>query len=499
MRLLFLAILLSACFSTAPELQTQSGSVIAEPERTVEEVRELETFPSEISIPYFAKMRLEGTEFTLVDVLARNDAYTRYTITYKSNGLLITGILNLPHGDGPFPLFILNHGYIDPAVYTNGRGLKREQDYLTRQGFAVLHSDYRGHAGSDPSPLPDDTAIYDAGLEYSMDVVNGIRAIAASDLPIDTHHISMLGHSMGGGVTMNIAVAYPDLLDAVVLYAPVHTDAWENFVRWRSNRKEGELTVETLGTRDSDPTMWDAISSLAYLDALKAPVLLFQGTNDSDVPSEWSDFLAQKLSDLGKDVTYVLYDGEKHEFITQWTDFMRKTATFAKQHIVEMNTDIYDATRITKKPFGLYVQPGHSPVDPERFAGYHSGVDFEVHEGETASDIVVSALCDGTVVYTNWVKGYGGVLVQSCMLDGEAVTVLYGHLAFDSIPHSRGDDVYRSEFIGTLGKPYSTETDNERAHLHLAVHRGTGTELRGYAQEKEELHDWLDPVDAFSL
>jgi hypothetical protein len=27
---------------------------------------------------------------------------------------------------------ILNHGYIDPAIYTNGRGLKREQDYLAR-------------------------------------------------------------------------------------------------------------------------------------------------------------------------------------------------------------------------------------------------------------------------------------------------------------------------------------------------------------------------------
>lgn len=287
----------------------------------------LETFPSEISIPYFASMRLEGTEFALGDVLSKNSAYTRYTITYRSNGLLISGILNIPTGEGPFPLFVLNHGYINPDVYTNGRGLKREQDYLARNGYAVLHSDYRGHAFSDPSPLPDDHAIYDAGLEYSMDVLNGIRALQASDIPqIDTENISMLGHSLGGGVTMNIAVAYPEVIDHIVLYAPVHTDAWENFARWRSKRAEGNLTTDTFGTRASDPTFWDAISSLAYLENLKAPILLFQGTRDSDVPKEWSDFLAAKLQELGKEVEYIVYEGEKHEFISKWSDFMGRTA-----------------------------------------------------------------------------------------------------------------------------------------------------------------------------
>ncbi|MGE5392302.1 MAG: hypothetical protein ACM3NH_00970 [Candidatus Saccharibacteria bacterium] len=32
--------------------------------------------------------------------------------------------------------------------------------------------------------------------------------------------------------------------------------------------------------------------------------------------------------------------------------------------------------RVTKKPFGIFVSPGHSPVDPERFRGYHTGTDF---------------------------------------------------------------------------------------------------------------------------
>jgi len=86
-------------------------------------------------------MRLSGTGLVLDAVLADNAAYTRHSIYYYSNGVKISGIMNIPKGAGPFPLLILNHGYIDPKVYTQGRGLKREQDYLARQGFAVLHTD----------------------------------------------------------------------------------------------------------------------------------------------------------------------------------------------------------------------------------------------------------------------------------------------------------------------------------------------------------------------
>ncbi|NTU99252.1 hypothetical protein HGA64_04600 [Candidatus Falkowbacteria bacterium] len=34
-------------------------------------------------------------------------------------------------------------------------------------------------------------------------------------------------------------------------------------------------------------------------------------------------------------------------------------------------------SRVTKKPFGIKVSPKNSSVSPERFTGYHTGVDFE--------------------------------------------------------------------------------------------------------------------------
>jgi len=320
MKKLLLLLLLSAC------------SVSPVPEQLPDEitpVTNIEQFPSTLSLAYFSTMKLEGKDFTLGDVLSSNSAYTRYTVMYNSNGLLISGILNIPTGDGPFPLMVMNHGYIDRTVYTNGRGLKREQDFFARNGYAVFHSDYRGHAFSDPSPLPDDTSIYDAGIEYSMDVLNGITALTSAGIPqIDTSSIFMLGHSLGGGVSMNIAVTYPDLLDGLILYAPVHIDAYENFYRWRDMRLEIDNVEKVIGTRESDAEFWDKISSLSMISDLKTPILLFQGTNDTDVPADWAEFLAEELRENDKQMEYLLYEGEKHEFINKFPAFMKKSKEF---------------------------------------------------------------------------------------------------------------------------------------------------------------------------
>src|SRR4030067_1140465 len=33
--------------------------------------------------------------------------------------------------------------------------------------------------------------------------------------------------------------------------------------------------------------------------------------------------------------------------------------------------------RVTKKPFGIFITPQNSPIQPEKFSGFHTGADFE--------------------------------------------------------------------------------------------------------------------------
>ncbi len=148
--------------------------------------------------------------------------------------------------------------------------------------------------------------------------------------------------------------------------------------------------------------------------------------------------------------------------------------------------------RVTKKPFGLYVTPKSSPVSPERFSGYHVGVDFETFADEQEIDVSISVICDGPLVVKKTATGYGGLAAQRCMLDDAPVVVVYGHMKLSSIGAKTGEILKRGQTLGVLGKGYSAETDGERKHLHLGIHKGEAITILGYVQKKSDLESWLD-------
>jgi len=150
------------------------------------------------------------------------------------------------------------------------------------------------------------------------------------------------------------------------------------------------------------------------------------------------------------------------------------------------------ASRITKKPFGIYITPATSPVSPEKFSGFHTGVDFETLENEQDTHVEVFAVCDGVVKAKQRVSGYGGVFIQSCTINNEDVTVLYGHLALSTISFNTGDTVKPGDSIGLLGAPFSQDTDGERKHLHLGIHKGVEINYKGYVSIESALSDWID-------
>lgn len=153
--------------------------------------------------------------------------------------------------------------------------------------------------------------------------------------------------------------------------------------------------------------------------------------------------------------------------------------------------------RITKKPFGLEVSPDNSPIEPERFSGLHVGVDYEIFEGEEEIDVPVYAVCSGPMREKMDLSGYGGLLVQRCMFEDQEVSVLYGHVDLAGISLARGDYVQSGTQIAVLGKEFSDETDGERKHLHLGVHKvGAdgiyGTLVNGYVKKESQLEPWID-------
>lgn len=150
--------------------------------------------------------------------------------------------------------------------------------------------------------------------------------------------------------------------------------------------------------------------------------------------------------------------------------------------------------RVTKKPFGIYITPQNSPVQPERFQGFHTGTDFETFPDEQNLDIPIYAITPGKIILEKWASGYGGVLVESGEINNSPATIIYGHLNQGSINKKTGDSLNSGEQIGILGKGFSQQTDGERKHLHLGIHKGNAVSILGYVQNKNDLNQWIDPM-----
>ncbi len=321
----------------SPDTSFEGGPAIVEVSDSVSKptvLGESDMDTGEVHPVSYAAMRekqYDGSNLVVGEALAETASYTRYYITYQSGELTISGIMNVPKGDGPFPALVLNHGHIDISVYTNGRGLKREQDYFTRNGYVVLHTDYRNHAQSET----DDRDTLAVRLAYAEDAINAVYALQRSGLSyIDADKIGMLGHSMGGEVTLGSLVSQPGLVDAAVLYAPVSGDMRRSYERWISRESNNiDDITELYGSPDESPAFWDGISSETFYDQITTPIRIYHGTADDSVPIDWSYDTLDKLQSAGVDADLTVYDGEAHEFGPRWTSFMDRSREFFDQYL----------------------------------------------------------------------------------------------------------------------------------------------------------------------
>ena len=287
-----------------------------------------------------------------------NQFYASYLIDYPSDGLTITGVMQIPVGEGPFPVIIMNHGFFARSVYHSGDGTNRASPYLAEHGYITIASDYRSWGESDIGE-----SFFYSGLV--IDVINLINAIPSLK-QADPNRIGIWGHSMGGGVTMKVLtilgsqdVNAKTKIKAAVLYSPVSADDADIIDRWGmgcfGDIAEGEQIV---GCNSSDVIPLDLprnlqdayrfaatdadtlkeISPFYHLDLINAPVQIHYGTEDgkfiSGTPPQWSVKLTQGLRDAGKQVELLQYEGEGHSFIGQpWFDFMARTLRFFDKYV----------------------------------------------------------------------------------------------------------------------------------------------------------------------
>lgn len=263
----------------------------------------------EYTIEYLDQRTYGGGELQIEQILAENSYFTRYLVSYPSDGLNIFGFMDVPQGEGPFPVVIAVHGYIEPSIYQTLDYTTGYADALARADYLVIHPNLRGYPPSDDGPN-----LFRVGM--AVDVLNLIAIVKQqAGQPgvlelADAGHLGMWGHSMGGGITTRVITVSRDVR-AAVLYGAMSGDELKNFERVFEVFSNGQRGQEELSVPEE---ALKRISPIYFLDRIQAAVSIHHGESDREVPPEWSQDLCQRLQDLGKSVECFTYPGQPHTF-----------------------------------------------------------------------------------------------------------------------------------------------------------------------------------------
>jgi uncharacterized protein len=312
------------------------------------------TLPSQDPYPLQIKVMREqnypGSDIVIEQTLAPGANYSRYVVSYLSDGYKIHALMTVPDGPKPatgWPAIIFNHGYIPPAQYRTTERYVAYQDAIARSGYIVFKSDYRGHGSSEGPP---EGAYGYPG--YTDDVLNALASVKAFK-DADPNRIGMWGHSLGGQLTLRAMVVSKDIKAGVIwggVVAPYPNIFARDPNRQRPTRTATETPVppggmgpygrpwrqeltDKYGTPEQNPAFWASISPNSYLADISGPVQLHHSVTDAEVPVAASETLYGEMQAVGKTVALYTYPNDNHNINKNFATAMQRTIAFFDKYV----------------------------------------------------------------------------------------------------------------------------------------------------------------------
>jgi dipeptidyl aminopeptidase/acylaminoacyl peptidase len=287
-----------------------------------EDGKEIVYFYSTASkLPQIYRAQLDGTKVVspvqvskLNEALVKNRAFAKTeVIRWKgSNDEEVEGILYYPanyESGKKYPLITAIHG--GPTGHDSDAwedSWAYPTNLLTQRGAFVLKPNYHG-SGNYGLKWVESIC---CGKYYDLetpDINAGVDSLIAKGMA-DPEKIATLGWSNGSILSTSLITTYPDRYKA----ASVGAGDVEWISDWGNVAFGDSFDSYYFGKSPmEDPQLYIRKSPFFKMDKIKAPVLIFHGTNDTNVPpaQSWSYFRA--LQYYGKvPVKFVVFPGEPH-------------------------------------------------------------------------------------------------------------------------------------------------------------------------------------------
>ena len=253
-------------------------------------------------------------------------------VTYAAgDGLQIHAYLTLPdRAAHRLALVVLPHG--GPAVRDTA-----EFDWwsqaLAAQGYAVLRPNYRG-SNVDEHLL--EAGFGQWGRKMQTDLSDGVSYLARQGI-VDPSRVCIVGGSYGGYAALAGVTLQPTVYRCAVSVAGISDLA--HMLRWENrggieDRYATRYWDRFWGVSGSTDPRLDAISPVKHVDAVRAPVLLIHGRDDTVVPYEQSQIMFDALRSEKKDVELVTLKKEDHWLSSGDTrlQMLQATVAFLQAH-----------------------------------------------------------------------------------------------------------------------------------------------------------------------
>lgn len=193
------------------------------------------------------------------------------SVSYKSGDETVSGMIYRPAGKGPFPALIVIHEW-----WGLNDWVKEQASKFADEGYVALAVDlYRGKVADNPDlahelmrGVPEDRAMRDLKAAYDY-------LVAQPDVKKD--RIGSIGWCMGGGYSLDVALAEPHLAADVINYGHLATDTDQ-------------------------------------LKKIQAPILGLFGGQDRGIPPEDVKKFQQAMEKLGKKIEVKIYPDAGHAF-----------------------------------------------------------------------------------------------------------------------------------------------------------------------------------------
>jgi dipeptidyl aminopeptidase/acylaminoacyl peptidase len=208
-----------------------------------------------------------------------------------------------PPGDLP-PLLVQSHGGPTGA---NSTAMSLALQFWTSRGFAVLDVNYGGSTGYG---RPYWQRLNDAwGIVEVADHVNGAKYLIAQGL-VDPERTSIRGWSASGYTTL-ATLAFANQFRAGASHFGI-SDL--ETMTTDTHKFESRYLDGLIGPYPERRDIYVDRSPIYHLDSISAPLILFQGSEDTVVPPDQAEKMYEAMAARGLPVALVVFAGEGHGF-----------------------------------------------------------------------------------------------------------------------------------------------------------------------------------------